>query len=451
MGYYCRNSINLSAHLKITTNRMSRTRRKFIWESLAAAGSVAVGKYAVDRGDLGTLLQRITDYKHTGPAGSDEDFWYLIKQAYTVSANILNLNNGGVSPQPRVVQEAVERYNRLSNETPSYYMWRILDQGKEPMRAKLADIAGCSPDEIAINRNASEALETVIFGLRLEKGDEVVLTKQDYPSMINAWKQREHRDGIVLKWIDLDLPSEDEDAMAGQFIEAFGEKTRVVHITQVINWNGQILPVKKIAAEARSRGIEVVVDGAHAFAHMDFKIPDLQCDYYGTSLHKWLSAPFGSGMLYVRKEKIADLYPLMAAPKPESDDIRKFEHLGTRSFAIEEAIGQAVDFHNMIGSERKFARLHFLKNYWAEAVTQIDGVRVETSLRPEFGGAIGLLAIDGAEPHAIGRYLFSKHKIHTTTIVWENIKGVRITPNVYTVKKDLDRLIDAIKLYDVKK
>ena len=165
------------------------------------------------------------------------------------------------------------------------------------MRAKLADIAGCSANEIAVNRNASEALETVIFGLRLKKGDEVVLTKQDYPSMINAWKQREQRDGIVLTWLDLDLPSEDEDEMAKQFIDAFSDKTRVVHITHVINWNGQILPVKKIAREARSRGIEVVVDGAHAFAHMDFKIPDLECDYYGTSLHKWLSAPFGSGML----------------------------------------------------------------------------------------------------------------------------------------------------------
>ncbi len=429
---------------------MERSRRKFIWESLAAAGSLTVGRYAWNSNELSTLVQRIADYSHTGLSEKDEDFWYLIKQSYSVSANILNLNNGGVCPQPRVVQEAVERYNRLSNETPSYYMWRTLDQGREPMRKKLADIAGCSVDEIAVNRNASEALETVIFGLRLQKGDEIVLAKQDYPSMINAWKQRELRDGLVLKWIDLDVPSEDEDEMAKQYIDAFGDKTKVVHITHVINWNGQILPVKKIAREARSRGIEVLVDGAHAFAHLDFKIPDLDCDYYGTSLHKWLSAPFGSGMLYVRKEKIADLYPLLAAPKPESDDIRKFEHLGTRSFAIEQAIGQAVDFHDMIGSERKFARLHYLKNYWAEAVTQIDGVSVKTSLKPEFGGAIGLLAIDDVPPREVGSYLFSKHKIHTTTIIWENIEGVRITPNVYTVTKDLDRLIDAVNAFVTK-
>jgi len=429
---------------------MKHGRRRFIWESLAAAGSLTVGRYAFNSVELSTLMQRIADYNHLGSSESDEDFWYLIKQSYTVSANILNLNNGGVSPQPRVVQEAVERYNRLSNETPSYYMWRILDQGREPMRAKLADIAGCSSDEIAVNRNASEALETVIFGLRLQKGDEVVLTKQDYPSMINAWKQRAHRDGVVLKWLDLELPSEDDDAMAQKFIDAFNDKTKVVHITHLINWNGQVLPVNKIAREARRRGIDVVVDGAHAFAHLDFKIPDLECDYYGTSLHKWLSAPFGSGMLYVRKEKIADLYPLMAAPEPDSDNIRKFEHLGTRSFAIEQAIGQAADFHNMIGAERKFARLHYLKNYWAKAVTEIDGVTVETSLQPEFGGAIGLLAIEGVEPREIGSYLFSKHKIHTTTIVWENISGVRITPNVYTVKKDLDRLIDAVRLYKTK-
>jgi len=423
---------------------MDRTRRNFIWESIAAAGSVAVGRYAWNSNGMSTLIKQIADYKHVGLSEKDEDFWYMIKQSYTVSANILNLNNGGVCPQPRVVQEAVERYNRLSNEAPSYYMWRILDQGREPMRAKLADIAGCSVEEIAVNRNASEALETVIFGLRLQKGDEVVLARQDYPSMMNAWKQRAHRDGIVLKWIDLELPSEDDDEMSRQYVDAFTDKTKVVHITQVINWNGQILPVKKIAAEARNRGIEVVVDGAHAFAHLDFKIPDLQCDYYGTSLHKWLSAPFGTGMLYVRKDKIANLYPLLAAPEPESDDIRKFEHLGTRSFAIEQAIGQAADFYNMIGAERKFARLHYLKNYWAEAVTQIEGVSMQTSMMPEYGGAIGLLAIEGEDPMQLGKYLFSKHKIHTTNVKLENLYGVRITPNVYTVTKDLDRLIDAV-------
>jgi len=376
---------------------------------------------------------------------TDETFWYQVKNAYTVSANIINLNNGGVSPQPRVVQEAVERYNRLSNETPSYYMWRVLDKGREPLRRKLADLAGCSPEELAIDRNSSEALETVIFGLRLRAGDEVVLTKQDYPNMINAWKQREQRDGIKLKWLSFDFPIEDKQAIVERFVEAFTPRTRLVHITHLINWMGQVLPAREIAREAHKREIQVLVDAAHSFAQLDYQIPDLDCDYFGTSLHKWLCAPFGSGLLYVKKDKIKNLYPLFAAPDPESNDIRKFEHLGTRSFAIEQAIGQAVDFHHMIGAERKAKRLHFLKNYWAEKVQKLPGVKVKTSLHPGFGCAIALLAIDGKTPQEIGRHLFNKYKVHTVPIVWENISGVRITPNVYTTTRDLDVLVEGVR------
>lgn len=376
---------------------------------------------------------------------TDETFWYQIQQAYTVSPNVTNLNNGGVSPSPKVVQEAVERYNRLSNEAPSYYMWRILDQGREPLRAKLAELAGCSPEEIAVNRNSSEALETVIFGLRLKAGDEVVLTKQDYPNMINAWKQRAHRDGIVLKWLSFDFPIEDDDQIVRAFAEAFTDRTKVVQVTHMINWSGQLLPAKKIAQEAHKRGIEVLLDAAHTFAHIDYNIPDLDCDYFGTSLHKWLCAPFGSGLLYVKKDKIRNLYPLFGAGDPESEDIRKFENLGTRSFAIEQAIGQAVNFHHMIGSQRKEKRLHYLKNYWAERVSKLPGVHIHTSLKPEFACAIALVSVDGLSPGAVSEFLFDKYKIHTVPIEWENIKGVRITPNVYTTTRDLDRLVSAFE------
>jgi selenocysteine lyase/cysteine desulfurase len=383
---------------------------------------------------------------HRSPAdcASDEEFWYYIQQAYTVSANIVNLNNGGVSPQPRVVQEAVERYNRLSNEAPSFYMWRTLDQGREPLRMKLAEIAGCSHDELAINRNSSEALETIIFGLRLKAGDEVVLTKQDYPNMINAWKQRAHREGIVLKWLNFDFPIEDKQLIINTFVNAFTPATKVVHLTHMINWNGQILPVREIAQAARQRGIEVLVDAAHTFAHLDYKITDLQCDYFGTSLHKWLCAPFGSGLLYMRKEKIKNLYPLLAAGDPESEDIRKFENLGTRSFAIEQAIGQAVNFHQMIGAERKQERLRFLKNYWTEKALQFPRVKIGTPRKPEFSCAIALLQVEGKTPAEVSEFLFNQYKIHTVGIDWENIHGVRITPNVYTSLSDLDRLAKAI-------
>lgn len=378
---------------------------------------------------------------------TDEEFWAQIRQAYTVSPTLINFNNGGVSPQPKVVQEAVEHYNRLSNETPSFFMWRVLDKGRETIRRRLSELLGCSADEVAINRNSSEALETIIFGLPLKAGDEVVLTRQDYPNMINAYKQREHRDGIKLNWISLDLPIEDDQQIVDAFVSAFTDRTRIVHITHMINWTGQILPVQKIAREAHARGIEVVVDAAHTFAHLNYKIDDLECDYWGTSLHKWLSAPFGSGMLYVKKEKISKLYPLFGAPDPESDDIRKFEHLGTRSFAIEQAIGHAINFFDMIGAERKQARLQYLKNYWAEKVSEFPGVSVGTSLKPEYACALCLLQIEGQDPSKVHNYLQNKHYIHTSPVKWENISGVRITPNVYTTTKELDVLVEAVRRY----
>lgn len=424
---------------------MTFNRRNFVQKLAGVAGATAFAPfYSSCKGQ--SFLRAVEEFENVPPTdiATDEDFWRYIQQAYTVSNSIINLNNGGVCPQPLVVQEAVERYNKLSNEAPSYYMWRTLDMGREPLRMKLAEIAGCSKEELAINRNSSEALETVIFGLRLKKGDEVVLTKQDYPNMINAWKQRAHREGIVLKWIDFDFPIEDKDFIVRKFAEAFTENTKVVQITHIINWMGQILPVKEIAGEARKRGIEVLVDAAHSFAHIDYKIPDLDCDYFGTSLHKWLCAPFGSGLLYVKKDKVKNLYPLFAAGEPESEDIRKFENLGTRSFAIEQAIAQAINFHQMIGSERKEKRLQYLKNYWTEKVKSLPKVKIGTSLNPQFSCAIALLQIEGKTPQEVQQFLFNSFKIHTVAINWENIHGVRITPNVYTRTEDLDRLVRAI-------
>ena len=382
-----------------------------------------------------------------GDIATEEDFWYYIQQSFTSSPGLINLNNGGVSPAPRSVQEAMKRYYDLSNEAPSYYMWRILDQGREPLRNNLAKLAGCSAEEIAINRNSSEGLETVIFGLQLKAGDEVVASKQDYPNMINAYKQREIRDGIKVKWINLELPSEDENYLVSQYVNAFTAKTKVVHITHIINWNGQILPVKKIAVEAHKRGIEVVVDGAHSFAHFEFTVPELDCDYFAASLHKWLYAPIGSGMLYVRKEKIKNLYPLFAGDDPLKDDIRKFENLGTRPFFIEQAIGKSLEFHDMIGSERKEKRLHYLKNYWMEKVHDIPRLKINTSLKPQWGCAIGNIGIEGKKPGELDSFLMDKYKVHTVAISWENINGIRVTPNVYTTIKNLDVLVEGITAF----
>ncbi|MCX6318611.1 MAG: aminotransferase class V-fold PLP-dependent enzyme [Bacteroidetes bacterium] len=379
---------------------------------------------------------------------SDEDFWYYIQQSFTVSPSLINLNNGGVSPAPKTVQDAMKRYYDYSNEAPSYYMWRELDKGREPLRRNLARLAGCLPEEIAINRNASEGMETVIFGLQLKAGDEVVLSKQDYPNVINAYKQREKRDGIKLVWVNLELPSEDETYLVQQYVKAFTSRTRVVNITHIINWNGQILPVRSIADEARQKGIAVVVDGAHSFLQTTFTIPSLNCDYFATSLHKWMYAPIGSGMLYVRKEKIKDIYPLFAtADDPLREDIRKFESLGTRPYFIEQAIGKAIEFHEMIGSERKEKRLHYLKNYWMEKVKDLPGVQLHTSLHPQWGCAIGNLEVTGKKPADLDSFLLERYRIHVVGIEWENIHGIRVTPNVYTTTKNLDLLVEGIKAY----
>ena len=377
-------------------------------------------------------------------AAADEDYWSIIQQAFTVNPNIINFNNGGVSPSPKVVQDAVDRYNKLSNEAPSYYMWRILDQGREPLREKLAKLAGCDPNEIAINRNATEALNTVIYGLDLAKGDEVIGTKQDYPNMIQAWRQRAMREGIKYTQLNFEFPIEDDNIIVKAFEQAITPRTKLLHITHVINWVGQIMPVQKIARMARAKGIEVLVDGAHSFGLMDFKIPDLECDYFGTSLHKFLSAPIGSGMLWIRKEKIEKIWPLLCNDKPRSNDIRKFETLGTRSFPIEQAIGEAINFHNGIGAKRKEERIRYLKNYWASRAKEIPGVRIHTSLQSAYSCAICGVSVEGMTIAELDSALFNKYKIHCTGIVWENIQVVRITPHVYTSIRDVQKLVKAL-------
>ncbi len=424
---------------------MPGNRRNFIQKMGLLAGAFSANSlfnelYASDIEIANQKIISLTPQQ----AAEDEDYWAIIQQAYSVNPNLINLNNGGVSPAPRVVQDALDRYNKLINEGPSYFMWRILDQGREPLREKLADLAGALPDEIAVNRNSTEALNTVIFGLPLQRGDEVIGTKQDYPNMINAWKQRQSREGITYTQINFNFPIEDDNAIVSLYEKAITSKTKLLHITHVINWVGQIMPVKKIAQMAHNKGIEVLVDGAHSFGLLDFKIPDLECDYFGSSLHKFLSAPVGSGMLWIKKDKIKNIWPLVCNDKPNGPDIRKFETLGTRSFPIEQAIGEAVNFHNAIGPKRKQERIHYLKNYWASAVKQHPKVKINTSLNPKYSCAICGISVEGLTPAELDTRLFNNYKIHTVGIVWENISCVRVTPHVYTKVKDLDKLVRAI-------
>ncbi len=421
------------------------TRRSFFQKSLSVASALSLTPFistaiAEDVSDALLSLNKLSPLE----AMNDEDLWARMAQAYTVSPNLLNLNNGGVSPQPKVVQDAVDRYYHLSNEAPTYYMWQILDKGREPLRRKLADMAGVLPDELAINRNTTEALGTFTWGIDMKRGEEIVMTKQDYPNMIHAWKQRELREGVKINWINLNLPIDNDEVVIKAYIDASTTKTKIWHITHLMTWTGQILPAAKLCAEARKRGIISIVDAAHSFAHLDYKISDFNCDYFGTSLHKWLCAPFGTGLMYIRKEQIEKTWPIFPTDKPQSGDIRKFEALGTRSFAPEQAIGQAIDFHNAIGGKRKQERLHYLKKYWCDAVTKNPRVKLHISLKPEYSCALGTFSIDGMDVGDTASKLMSDYQIHVVSIKWENVNAVRVTPHVYTTTKDLDRFIDAV-------
>lgn len=413
---------------------MDASRRKFLSTTAKAAGG------------LGLLSVSDLSFSQIAPPlnTSEDDFWSWVRHSYTVSQNIVNLNNGGVSPQPKVVQEAFEHYNRFSNEAPTYYMWRVLDKGREDVRRDLAKLAGTDPDEISINRNATEALDIIIYGIDLKKGDEVIVTNYDYPNIRHAWMQREQREGIKLVWIDIPVGLDNEEAVVKLFTDAISTKTKVIHLTQVINWTGHILPAKRICEEAKKKNILTVMDAAHSFAHYEMNLHDIGCDFAGTSLHKWLCAPFGTGMLYVKKERIANLWPIMSSENPKSDDIRKFEALGTRSFPAEMGIGRAISFHESIGSKRKEERLRWLKNYWVNKVKQHPKIKFYSPLSDHASCAIATVGIEGKKATEIESYLFDKFSVHTVAIEWQKVNGIRVTPHVYTSTSDLDKLVKGL-------
>ncbi len=421
-------------------------RRKFL--SFAGKG---LGLAALTSATVGSLFNQVVaagkHIEHLSPveAALDEDYWATIQQAFSVTRGIINLNNGGVSPSPRMVTEAFVRYTWQQEDATAYTMWQILEPQSETVRTGLAEIFGCSPEEIAITRNASESLEILLMGLDLKSGDEILTTTQDYPRMITTLKQREMREGLKLKLIKIPLAPQNVDDIATAFERAVTPRTKLILVSHQINLTGQILPVKKICEMARSRGIETIVDGAHAFAQFDFKQADLGCDYYGTSLHKWIYAPKGTGMLYVKKDKIAKVWALMASEDKNKNDIRKFEEIGTHSAAMRLAIGEAILFHNAIGGKRKEERLRYLSRYWMNRLKDIPKVGFNTSFAPKQSCAIANFKIEGVDPVAMGGYLMSKHKIFTTPIVHDEFTGIRITPNVYTTLWELDRFCDAIE------
>ncbi|HWQ34783.1 MAG TPA: aminotransferase class V-fold PLP-dependent enzyme [Blastocatellia bacterium] len=419
------------------------TRRSFLRG--AGAAGLAVARFNEKGIEHAIAATRYVSGRAPEDVARDEDFWFEIQQAFTVDRTLINLNNGGVSPSPRIVQEAMRRYLEYSNQAPVYTMWRILEPQKEGVRRRLAAAFGCDPEEMAITRNASEALETCQLGLTLKPGDEVLTTEQDYGRMLTTWRQRERRDGIVVRKVQFPTPPKSLDALAEMFERAITPKTKVIHFCHITNLTGQIFPVKKICQMARARGIEAIVDGAHAFAHFPFKHADLDCDYYGTSLHKWLLAPFGTGFLFVRKNKIKDLWPLMAAEEKQDNDIRKFEAIGTHPEANFLAIGEALTFHEGIGPERKAARLRYLFHRWAKRLEPMKGVKILTSFDPQQSCGLANISVEGIDMGRLGEYLFNTHRIITTPIIGQGVNGLRVTPNVYTTLREVDTFAEVME------
>jgi isopenicillin-N epimerase len=411
-------------------------RRRFLSAAALAPNSLALAQSAVQ-----SVAGRPAD-----TLARDEDFWLHIRHAFVVDRTMINLNNGGVSPAPRVVMDTEKRYLEIENMTPTYYMWRILDPGIELVRRRLAREFGCDTEEIAITRNASEALEIVQLGLELKGGDEILTTNQDYPRMITTWQQRERRDGVVLKQISFTVPPPSLDALARRIEENITPRTKVIHICHITNRTGQIFPVQKICRMGRARGIEVIVDGAHAFGQFPFKHADLDCDYYGTSLHKWILAPIGTGFLYVRREKIPKIWPMMAAPASMDANIRKFEEIGTHPASQRNAIAEAMNFHDSIGGERKAARFRYLRKRWSDRLRVIPGVRILNSEDPEQSCGIGAVDIESIQSADLIRYLWERHRIWTTSIdVPGEYKALRITPNVYTTLEEIDTFAEVME------
>jgi len=392
------------------------------------------------------IVQSLRGY--TGPphlVAQDEDFWTEVARAFTVDRSLINFNNGGVSPSPAWVQEAMKRHLDFSNLAPSYGMWQILEPQQEGVRHRMAREWGVDKEEIAFTRNASEGLQICQFGYDLARGDEVLTTTQDYGRMITTFRQRERREGIVMKQIELPVPAEDPAEVVRLLEAGITEKTRLILVCHMINLTGQILPVRDIVRMARARGIPVIVDGAHALAHFDFKISDLECDNYSTSLHKWLFAPHGTGLLYVSREVIPEIWPLMAARDSMNGDIRKFEEIGTHPAANHLAVAEALTFHQGIGSERKAARLVYLRDSWAMRLLEHDRIRLHTSLREGFACGIGTVEIEGVDTTKLRDSLWNRHRILTVAINHAQFQGLRVSPSVYSTMEEVDRFVEAME------
>ena len=427
----------------MTTTRTDATRRRFLGTAAAAIGASSLPSLRASATEIAADLAR-----HPGSpfeTASDEAFWAEVARAFTVDRTLVNLNNGGVSPSPAFVQNAMKRHLDYSNEAPTYTMWQILEPQREGVRARMAREWGVDGEEVAFTRNASEGLQICQFGHDLKAGDEVLTTTQDYGRMLTTFRQRERREGIVMRQIKVPVPAEDPAEVVRRFEEAITPRTRLILMCHMINLTGQILPVREVVRMAKRHGVPVIVDGAHAMAHFPFKLSELECDNYSTSLHKWLFAPHGTGLLFVRRDEIPNIWPLMAAPDRMDGDIRKYEEIGTHPAANYLAIGEALTFHQGIGSDRKAERLVYLRDYWANRLLENDRVSLNTSQKPGFACGIANVHVEGLDTASLSNWLWDKHRIINVPIGHEECEGLRISPSVYTTLEELDRFSEAME------
>jgi len=409
---------------------------------LKSAGLLGLGTMTGTSG-LARLIESVAEIP-SAELAKDEDFWKQIRADYLLKPDYINLENGYYCILPKPILESQIKHLREINYQGSYYLRTIQFDNKKAMAAKLALLAGCSPDELIITRNTTESLDIIIGGLDWKPGDEAVMAEQDYPSMLNMFRQVASRYGVVNKIISVpNLPVSDEE-IVNLYASAITEKTKLLMVCQMINITGHILPVRKICDMAHTRGVDVMVDGAHAFGHFRFTIPELNCDYYGSSLHKWLSVPLGSGILYVKKDKIRKIWPLIASGETNPDSINRLNQTGTHPVYTDLTVTEALDYFNMLGAERKETRLRYLQHYWTDKVRNMPHIILNTPADPARSCAIANVGVKGKKPGELGDILLKKYKIYCAPIDGANVHGCRITPNVYTTTEELDVLVRAL-------
>lgn len=410
---------------------------------LKSAGIVGLGGMLSLEG-LAELVKSVSGIS-SAELASEEDFWTTIRKGYKLKPDFINLENGYYNFLPEQVLEKFIGHVRDVNLQGSYYMRTVQFENKKAVAAKLAALAGCSADELIITRNTTESLDMIIGGLDWKAGDEAIMAEQDYGAMLEMFKQVAKRHGVVNKVVSVPNHPKNDDEIVNLYKSAITEKTKLIMVCHMINITGQILPIRKICDIAHERGVQVMVDGAHSFAHIKFNIPDLNCDYFGASLHKWLSVPLGAGILYVRKDRIAGVWPLIAEGERKPDDISRLNHIGTHPVHTDLTISDSIDFYNIIGVERKEARLRFLQNYWTSKVRDLPNVILNTPADPARSCGIANAGIRNMKPGDMSDALLSRYKIYTAAIDGAGVHGCRITPNVYTTTDELDVLVKALK------